>query len=244
MKEIPLEILTTQQGVEHVQNERQILRNLTESGVRYTCELIGTLKTDSSVCLVMEYVHGEVLTEFIKKRGNLSECEKRNIFRQVVDIMEDLHAQGIVYRDLKLTNLIVNSDHQVRIIDFGLSKIIGQNGRTRSICGTVHAMAPELVNPPEEGYGSEIDCWALGVLLYELFELCAPFGYKREAREFLESPGCLEFREVKKAEIQELITRLLTVDVNDRFTVADVKQHVWMIDEDEAKKVDSFWEEF
>ena len=227
VKEIPVSTLTTQQATDHVMNERKILAALTESNVGYASDLIGTLKTESSIFLVMEFVQGELLTDFLKRKTKLTEAETRSIITQVLDILADLHSRRIIYRDLKLTNLIIH-EARLRLIDYGLSKIVGVEGRTRSICGTVHAMAPELVSPLEGGYSFEIDCWALGVLLFELCEFRAPFGYARTEADFLQSPESLEFRRTEDVQLQELIQRLLTADVNDRFTLEDVRRHPWM----------------
>ncbi len=237
IKQIPISSLTTQQCVEHVTNERNILNTLTEAHVIYACTFFGTLKTDSAIYLVMELIDGELLTNFLKLNDDV---DVRSIFKQIVDILSDLHSKGILYRDLKLTNLI-HTGNAIRLIDYGHSKIIGREGRTMSICGTVHAMAPELVTPSEGGYSFEIDLWALGILLFELCEYRAPFGYMRTEADFLESPESLVFRQTHDTELQDLIKRLLTVPVTDRFTLEDVKRHPWV---NRIVDDNSFWNNY
>jgi serine/threonine protein kinase len=85
---------------------------------------------------------------------------------QVAQYFEYLHEEGILYRDLKASNLLLDETGIVKLVDFGLSKEIGENGKTKSICGTAHSLPPEIYDP--EGYGYSIDYFSLGILAFEL----------------------------------------------------------------------------
>jgi len=90
--------------------------------------------------------------------------------------LEHMHGLGILYRDLKMENLLIDKDGYLKVCDFGLSKIIGKEGRTYSECGTACYNAPEMVNPKSTGgYGFASDVWALGIVTFELFVGRVPF---------------------------------------------------------------------
>ena len=94
-------------------------------------------------------------------------------------ILQYMHSEGWIYRDLKASNIIINKNGKVTLIDLGFSKNIEKERwssinyllRTNSFCGTTHMMAPELFDEKleENGYSYEVDVWAFGILAYELF---------------------------------------------------------------------------
>lgn len=84
---------------------------------------------------------------------------------QIAQYLEYLHEEGILYRDLKASNLLIDETGIVKLVDFGLSKEIGEE-KTNSICGTAHSLPPDIYNP--EGYGFGIDHFSLGILTFEL----------------------------------------------------------------------------
>jgi len=103
-----------------------------------------------------------------------------------------LHNAGIIYRDLKMENVLIESNGHLKLIDFGLSKWLSFGGRTYTLCGTLHYMAPEVLQPKSigEGYTHSVDWWSLGVLLFALLEgevlsfffLCFMSVYKQAGR--------------------------------------------------------------
>ena len=93
---------------------------------------------------------------------------------EVLLALEHLHANDIIYRDLKLDNVLLSRDGHVRLADFGLCKAVdGPGGLTNTFCGTPEFMAPEILR--DEDYGLCVDWWAYGVLLYEMFLAESPF---------------------------------------------------------------------
>ena len=103
---------------------------------------------------------------------------------EVAAAVEHLHQHGIMHRDIKASNIVLDANGHATLIDFGFAKRgleraenkgIGTLQRTHSFCGTLHAMAPELIS--REGHGLEVDWWALGILLWELLAGAPPFGY-------------------------------------------------------------------
>jgi serine/threonine protein kinase len=128
------------------------------------------------VILVMEYVRGGSLHFYLKQHLNrrLPEEEAKRIFKQVVEGIRYLHNRCITHRDIKLENLLLDDDNNIRIIDFGFSTCIPIERKVKMFCGTPSYMAPEIVNKTEY-CGPPADIWALGVLLFTL--LCGTFPY-------------------------------------------------------------------
>jgi serine/threonine protein kinase len=151
---------------EHVYNEKAILTRLSKLKYDRAPHLIGTCKNSESLFIVMTLICGAPLNVHMPS-GGFDIDTARNLFIQTLEIIEFLHSQDIVYRDLKLSNLVLDRTGKVCIVDFGLSKILPhKRARTHSVCGTAHAMAPEIGSI--SGYGFAVDFWSLGILLFEL----------------------------------------------------------------------------
>jgi serine/threonine-protein kinase len=123
----------------------------------------------------MEYFEGTNLKDYIRKNGALSLMEAYNIAAQICEALETAHRQGVVHRDLKSQNVIVNPLKQVKIIDFGLARSLHLEGMTASglIMGTPEYMAPEQVSGKK--VDERADIYSLGVILYELMTGRVPF---------------------------------------------------------------------
>lgn len=93
---------------------------------------------------------------------------------QLIDAVRHLHKNGIAHRDLKLENILINKEGYLKIIDFGISKKFEKGHSTKTICGTVEYMAPEITK--KKGYGMAVDWWAVGIILYQLAFGANPFN--------------------------------------------------------------------
>lgn len=114
----------------------------------------------------------------LNKRGYFAEDKARVFVAEIVIAIEQLHKLGIIYRDIKLENILLDSDGHIVLVDFGLSKELTKesNGRTYSFCGTIEYIAPEIVRGDKSGYDASIDWWSVGVLCYELLTGTSPFN--------------------------------------------------------------------
>lgn len=108
----------------------------------------------------------------------------RLIAAQVLLALEFLHSHGILYRDLKLDNILVDLNGHIKLTDYGLCKINmkGSQATTTTFCGTPEFMAPEILQ--ERPYGMAVDWWAFGIFLYEMLQYRAPFHGKNEQETF------------------------------------------------------------
>lgn len=127
-----------------------------------------------NVYIVLEYCRNNTLKELTKRRKRITEYEARVYMLQMVKALQYIHRNSIVHRDLKLGNILVNENMQLKLCDFGLStKITYQGEKKRTVCGTPNYIAPEILE--EEGHSYESDIWSMGVILYALLFGKPPF---------------------------------------------------------------------
>ncbi|KAI9098149.1 hypothetical protein DFS34DRAFT_619776 [Phlyctochytrium arcticum] len=130
-------------------------------------------ENEGEICVVTEYCSGGDLLAKLQERGKFDLDSVRNVARGLVKGLQYLHAMGIVHRDLKLQNILLDDAGNVKICDFGFSRAVHQDVTLTSVKGTPIYMAPELIR--EQPYTYAIDLWALGVMLYELYVGKPPF---------------------------------------------------------------------
>lgn len=129
--------------------------------------------SNMQLVVVMEYLEGGELIGLLKKRGNFTEIEAREIFAQIVSAISYCHQQNIIHRDLKLENILVANKEELRvkIADFGISGVADSFNPDFDI-GTLRYMAPEVLSKKEKINTAGVDVWACGVMLF-----CMLFGY-------------------------------------------------------------------
>jgi tRNA A-37 threonylcarbamoyl transferase component Bud32 len=172
--------------------------------------------------LVLEYVDGVTLRDAMRAK-RLTPAEALKIIPQVCDALEYAHAQGVVHRDVKPENILLDRSGKVKIADFGLAKVADPSGvsltHTRQAMGTPHYMAPEQWEKPSE-VDHRADIYALGVVLYELLTGELPLGR-------FDPPSV---KAAVDARVDELILRALAKEPDRRFQHAtDVKSALAVI---------------
>jgi cGMP-dependent protein kinase 2 len=165
----------------------------------------------------------------------LEEDALRYYGASLVLVFEYLHSKGIVYRDLKPENVLVDKKGFVKLGDFGFAKNLGHaHGKTYTFCGTPGYVAPE--NVLASGYGTSVDWWGLGVLLYVMRTGRQPFNYPKTddpvvvMKRIVDPKWDVGFPPYVSAEMKDLILQLLVRDPNDRLGhgqhgVRDIKEH-------------------
>lgn len=183
LKAIKKEGLSNNQ-VEMVKRERKFYEENTSNNYP---RFIKTYQDASNIYIEMTLIEGLNMSHLLKENlihFNLKE-DNTNILlcliAQITKMIVDLHKLGYIYRDLKMNNIIIDGSLKCFLIDFGFVKKLDSTGRTATICGTLHMKAPEIFLTQlnkESSYGFEVDIYALGVLIYELFIGKPPFPYQ------------------------------------------------------------------
>jgi cGMP-dependent protein kinase len=212
---------------ENVVLERKILLQLDHVLIM---KLVKTFKDSKRLYFLLEYIEGMDLFDVLRKLGLLKECDARFYIACIFIILEHLHERGIIYRDLKPENMVVDVDGYPKLIDFGTAKFV--NGRTYTIVGTPHYMAPEIVT--SHGYSLAADYWTVGIMLYEFMIGYVPFGedesdpyaiYEQVQERKLIFPKWLD----NKNRIKEFINQLLSKNPANRLggSFENLKANVW-----------------
>ncbi|XP_022118938.1 putative protein kinase C delta type homolog isoform X6 [Pieris rapae] len=182
----------------------------------YLCHLFATFQTDSHLFFVMEYLNGGDLMFHIQQSGRFPEPRARFYAAEIISGLKFLHKRGIVYRDLKLDNILLDFEGHVRIADFGMCKLqIYLDKTADTFCGTPDYMAPEIIKGLK--YNQTVDWWSFGVLLYEMLIGQSPFSGCDEDELFWSICNELpSFPRFLSADGLDILTRLLDKDARTR----------------------------
>ncbi|XP_028414260.1 serine/threonine kinase SAD-1-like isoform X2 [Dendronephthya gigantea] len=198
-------------------------------------QLLEIVETSQSYYLVFEFADGGDLMDHICKRKKLEEDEVRKFIRQIISAVEYLHRLGIMHRDLKVENLLLDANKNIKIIDFGLSNTIyatdhNNENHCTTQCGSPAYAAPELL--VRKDYGPQIDVWSIGVNLYAMLTGRLPYTVepfnistlynkmlKRQMNVIPEhlSDGC-----------KDMISKLLNPDPKERLHILEAVRHRWI----------------
>lgn len=160
--------------------ERQILASLEHPGIARLID--GGAAPDGRPFLVMEFVRGEPLLDFATGR-QLDVPARLKLFREICEAVQYAHRNLIVHRDLKPSNILVTEDSSVRLLDFGISKVLSSDGSglTLDLTGPLAIMTPEYASPEQvrgESVNTSSDVYSLGVILYELVSGQKPYRFR------------------------------------------------------------------
>ncbi|TSK14872.1 Protein kinase C epsilon type [Bagarius yarrelli] len=145
----------------------------------YLTQLFCCFQTKDRLFFVMEYVNGGDLMFQIQRSRKFDEARSRFYAAEVTSALMFLHQNGVIYRDLKLDNILLDAEGHCKLADFGMCKEGILNGvTTTTFCGTPDYIAPEILQELE--YGPSVDWWALGVLMYEMMAGQPPFEADNE----------------------------------------------------------------
>jgi serine/threonine protein kinase/Ca2+-binding EF-hand superfamily protein len=189
----------------------------------------GLYESKSQIYIVMEMLKGGELFERIVGRPRFTEAEALKLIRPLLESVAYLHDLGIVHRDLKPENILCGEElEDLKIADFGLSKMVLPKEKMDSACGTLSYVAPEVLTM--QGYGKEADLWSVGVIMFLL--LCGKLPFDGEDHN--EIIRCTIQADMKvnptvwaklTSEAQDLISSLLNKDPKERITARDSLRH-------------------
>ncbi|KEG08981.1 serine/threonine protein kinase [Trypanosoma grayi] len=208
---------------EQLQREVEIMRSLKHENI---ISLHDVLETDEHYYLVLEYVSGGELFQKIVAAKRFDEPTAREHFHQLIAGIHYCHSKGYAHRDLKPENLMLDANGALKITDFGLSEQ-QQDKMMETVCGTPNYVAPEVMK--RRGYnGFGADVWSCGVVLYVMLAGRLPFE-DRGIKTLLAKIDRGEYHMVRHVSdaVKDLISRMLTVDPQQRITIEGIIAHPW-----------------
>lgn len=196
------------------------------------------LASRSKIFIVLEFIQGGELFDKIVDAGKFDEATARFYLRQLINGVLYCHECGVAHRDLKPENLLLDRDDNLKISDFGLSAFaMAQGADTQTVsqllhttCGTPNYVAPEVL--ADKGYdGCSADVWSIGVILYVLLAGFLPFDEPTMSGLFRKiQKGEYQFPPWFTPESRNLISKILVVDPEKRYTLQQVKEHPWYLE--------------
>lgn len=195
----------------HVYNEKSVMLTLYSS---FFVRLYSTFQDERHLFMVMEYVPGGELFSYMQKIIKFTVKNARFYISEILVALSVLHGMGIIYRDLKPENVLIDERGHIKLADFGFSKRMYQSA-TWTLCGTPEYLAPEIVM--NIGHSFEVDFWSLGVILYEMIVGHPPFYHENQVELCrLIIRGNIKFPSFVSPVCRDIIKQLLQTDRRKR----------------------------
>lgn len=216
---------------EHIYSEKKILEQICSP---FIVKLYRTFKDSKYVYMLLEACLGGELWSLLRDRGCFDEPTTKFCVGCVTEALDYLHHIGIVYRDLKPENLILDAEGYIKLVDFGFAKKIGSGQKTWTFCGTPEYVAPEVIL--SKGHDFSVDFWSLGILVYELLTGSPPFSGADQMTTYnliLKGIEKLDFPRTITRRPEDLIRRLCRQNPTERLGnlrngINDIKKHRWL----------------
>ena len=234
-KEVAVKILQKDKikddiDIERILREIEILKKVIHPNI---CQLYETYSTVHNFYLMMEYITGGDLFDFITNNNNLSEKQSCQFFRQLISVIEYLNELGISHRDIKPENILLDNNHEnIKLIDFGLSNYFTEKKLLKSSCGSPCYASPEMLSG-KPYLGITTDLWSAGIVLYSMLVGSLPFD-DQELYELYKQINLGKFYlpSTLSLEAIDLLKRILNVDPKKRIGIEGIKEHKWFQMED------------
>ncbi|XP_044203876.1 NUAK family SNF1-like kinase 2 [Thunnus albacares] len=224
IKSIRKEKIKDEQDLVHIRREIEIMSSLCHPHIITIYEVF---ENKDKIVIVMEYASRGDLYDYICDKRNISEREARHFFRQIVSAVHYCHQNGIVHRDLKLENILLDGNGNVKIADFGLSNLYHGDEYLQTFCGSPLYASPEIVNG-RPYRGPEVDTWSLGVLLYTMVHGTMPFDGNNH-KILVQQISTGNYRKPNNpSDACGLIRWMLMVNPERRATIEEIAGHWWL----------------
>jgi len=208
---------------------RREIQNLKLFRHPHIIKLYQVISTPTDIFMVMEYVAGGELFDYIVKHGKLTEDKARRFFQQIMSGVEYCHRHNVVHRDLKPENLLLDQNLNVKIADFGLSNMMTDGEFLRTSCGSPNYAAPEVISGKLYA-GPEVDIWSCGVILYALLCGTLPFDDEHVPTLFRKiKSGVFPIPDYLNKSVVSLLCHMLQTDPMKRATAEDIHKHEWFL---------------
>ncbi|XP_003974704.1 cGMP-dependent protein kinase 2 isoform X1 [Takifugu rubripes] len=215
---------------EHIHSERKILA---EARSPFIVKLYRTFKDNKYVYMLLEACLGGEVWSLLRDRGNFEEPTAKFCVGCVTEAFDYLHRKGILYRDLKPENLLLDAEGYIKLVDFGFAKKIRCGQKTWTFCGTPEYVAPEIIL--NKGHNFSVDFWSLGILVFELLTGSPPFSGSDQMMTYtfiLKGIEKMDFPKKITKRPEDLIRKLCRQNPAERLGnlkngITDIKKHRW-----------------
>ena len=227
IKILDQEKIVDETDIERIKREIKILSILHHKNIVHLYE---TITNENNIYIIMEYIEGKDLFQYINSLQRLTEYKSSQLFRQLISCLEYIHKLGIVHRDIKPENILIDKEKKnLKLVDFGLGNIYKKNELVKTACGSPCYAAPEmLTGKAYDGFYS--DLWSCGVVLYCMLVGGLPFD-DEDIKKL--------YRNIKMAKYdmpnflsnyaQDLIRRILVTNPKRRITLDEIKNHPFLL---------------
>uniref|UniRef100_A0A671W0P7 non-specific serine/threonine protein kinase n=1 Tax=Sparus aurata TaxID=8175 RepID=A0A671W0P7_SPAAU len=213
-------------NLEKIYREVQIMKLLNHPHI---IKLYQVMETKDMLYIVTEYAKNGEMFDHLTSNGRMSEDEARKKFWQILTAVDYCHRHHIVHRDLKTENLLLDANMNIKLADFGFGNFYNAGEPLSTWCGSPPYAAPEVFEG-KEYEGPQLDIWSLGVVLYVLVCGSLPFdGPSLPALRQRVTEGRFRIPFFMSQDCENLIRKMLVVDPARRISVAQIKQHRWML---------------
>lgn len=200
--------------------------------------LVEVLKSGKYIGIVLEYANGGELFDYILQHKYLKENVAKKLFAQLVSGVDYMHLKGLIHRDLKLENLLLDKHKNIIISDFGFVNSYNRdrNDLMKTSCGSPCYAAPELVLTQSPYSGRKVDIWSLGVILYAMLSGYLPFDDDAENEESADIVRLyhyicstpLTFPEYVSPLARDLLRKIIVADPDKRIGMDEIRNHPWL----------------
>ena len=227
MKSMKKDILLEHNQVRCILTEKKILQNL---NYQFLVGMVFCFQTEERIYFVMPFIRGGELYQHLHNCQYFSE-EKTKFYAAIIGLsLEYLHTHGIVYRDIKPSNILIDEDGYLKLGDFGMAKMLKDNEKAMSFCGTREYLPPEIIT--REGHNKSADWWSYGILVYEMLFGIPPFFsinneklFKLITQADLKFPSKIKISKNAKDFIKKLLIKNQNLRLGSNNGFEEIKEH-------------------